>query len=732
MTHRAGRALSLLVVTSLLAGCGAQPAPSPLAAPPLGASPATGATPGATSAPPTPTAGGPTAVPQTVVDYVIDPETGEAIEIEEALPGPATYEEVLDAGITAGRWDELTGLELVMGSALGGVAEADVPGIDSVVRGELSHLLDRANVLAMSGQYSDDELSGLRRWYELAVPGTEVVELLASTAGEASRGRQSDVTGGLAIALAAAPAGGLSRPVAVDDNCTPVDPAEFSPWGVVEGCYLMYEDVVAGAMVRVLYPAWYEDDASLADLPLRAREAMLRSADTYAPLAEIGDMDVIFSPVNTATTGSTAAVANHDATFGTGSRGGSCPITVFPGAFPYGFEATMAHEAWHCVQRESGYPRGVAQGHAWYREGGAQYFSFLVYPTFTGFGTFDKNSRTTALWDMSYEAWIWWQYLGSRESPRAVADLHQQMSGTADGGRALIAPYAAIFDRFVIEFVAGTIPAPGGGTLPMAGRAIGPFLTVTKNDTGKDLDVAAEAFVAKRYFAIYDETLRVFESAAGDAGVKLSMVENAQRADLQAWGGVFPEVRSKCKEKANYWVVATTDDGSKTGKIKVDMIEEAVCDPCLLGTWDLDLDSFQEMIMSGMDSGGALPPGASFDLAGHYYIAFDDDGGFREQRDGLTISSSYQGFTMNIVIDGFARGTYTADGENVEVINLVDDYTNVSLGGQTFAQDSRVLDGAGTYECRKDDMTVTVASHEPLHWQRVDKILEPPPALEGP
>jgi hypothetical protein len=665
-----------------------------------------------------------------VTEFVVDPVTGVAMEIEEPVPGPRTYDEVVDAGIEAGRWDELAGLELVLGYAMGGVPRDQVPGVESVVGIELSDLLSRGTELALSGEYSDDQLSELRRWYELAVPGAEQIERLAATSPEATTtSNGANVRLGAAFAAAAVVA---SAQRVAQNDCAPVDAEDFSSWAVVEGCYRVFQDSVARVTLRVFYPVWYDDDPFYGDLALRAREALLASADRYAPLDEIGDMDLIFSLTDqTAGPGNTAAVANHDVTFSQASRGGPCPITVFPGAFPHGFETTVAHEAWHCVQREAGYPRGVAAGHAWYREAGATYFSFLVYPATYWFDDFDKYSRKTALYDLSYEAWVWWQYLGSRESPRAIADLHKQMSQTSDGGRGLIEPYSAIFHRFVIELVAGTIPAPGGGTLPQSRYAIGPFHTVGKDDTGKELEFAAEKFVAKRYFAFYDEKLRVFESEASDPGTNVSMVESTQRDDLAAWKGVFPEVRSKCKDKVAYWVVSTPDDRSATGKIKIDTIEEAVCDPCLLGTWDLDLDSFQSMIMGAIDAGGGMPPGTSFDIAGNYYIAFDEDAEVREQRDNLTIRSSFQGFSMDVVIDSFARGTYSADGETLEITNLVDDYVNVSLGGDTFAQDSRVLVGAGTYECRTDDMTLTVESFEPLQWTRVDKILEPPPSLDG-
>ncbi len=178
-----------------------------------------------------------------------------------------------------------------------------------------------------------------------------------------------------------------------------------------------------------------------------------------------------------------------------------------------------------------------------------------------------------------------------------------------------------------------------------------------------------------------------------------------------------------------YMLAATTETPASglTAKVKVDRVEEAVCDPCVLGTWSLDLRSFENMIKSAM--GGALPAGSDFAISGGaYYVAFDDEGNLQEQRDNLTITSSSGGFTLDIVINSFGTGVYTADGENMGVTDLVDLFVDVDVGGfggSSDSSDTQAIVGSGTYICTTDDMTITIPEGT-VRWVRVDRILQPP------
>ncbi len=678
------------------------------------------------------------------VEFVLDPDTGELSEVEIEERGPSTLGEVVDEGIASGLWDELQGLTTVLGYAYGAVPAEQVPGVGDIATGELSDVLQRANALALNGDYRDDELAELKRWYELAVPSDEVIAMLSSSAAA-----QPEAAGPPEPTVIQTDAGNVVIQQAnfstqASANCVPLDPDDFSDWAVIEGCYKKFEDVVEGVTLQVLYPSWYNDDPTLVNLPLLAREALIKSISTYSILGTIGDMTVVFSLADTVGSSGRHAVATVSGQWDTETPATGCPISLFPASFAGDgpFQQTVAHEAWHCVQFYNGSPMGVSTDTAWIREGGATYFSHVDYPDVNEehgwLGTFDDDSRTKPLGALSYDAWIWWQFLANRQSPKAVADLQQQMIDAGDGGAGALASYGPDFQRFVMEFMAGAISDANGAKIPKGSFIIVPRSTVSKNDEGKTLEFEAKPFVAARYVIQYDEQLRVFQSDKTTTPGEVAMVEAANRTDLSAWKQVFPEVRSKCEAKSNYMVVATTDQGTHTAKIQIDRIEEASCDPCMLGTWSLDLDTFGTMIREAMAAeGGGIPPGTEFVFSGNYYTSLDDKGVMLEQRDGLVITIAAAGTEIGFTIDSFAQGKYTADGERVSIFDVFEFYADVTTSvpffdGAVFAQGSSFMGGAGgDYVCSTDDMTVTLDGFQPIRFDRVDKILVPPPLEES-
>lgn len=97
-------------------------------------------------------------------------------------------------------------------------------------------------------------------------------------------------------------------------------------------------------------------------------------------------------------------------------------------------------------------------------------------------------------------------------------------------------------------------------------------------------------------------------------------------------------------------------------------------------------------------------------------------------RAGLTITATAQGFPVSFTIDSFGTGRYTADGENIAVLDMVEDYVNVTstIGGSGFS-DSNVFGegGGGTYVCDDQVLMVTVTGFPPIAWDRVERILQP-------
>ncbi len=661
----------------------------------------------------------PTTTPrETTTQLVLDPDTGEVSEVEVDLDQPTTYAEVVDAGIDAGLWDEVEGLTRALEHAIGVLPSEQVPGVDEIITGELTDILVRAEDLIRDSTGDAAALAVLDQRTSLIMPSQETLDQIAEQPGAIRSG----------FARSAAPA------------CAPVHPDDWDSQAWVEGCYQVVERDLTDATLRVFYPAWYDDDGNLSSLPIVTLGALEKSITTYRDLGRVGDIDVVFSATDTVENKSSLASAIASRTNGIADQ---CRISLFPVASADSideFEQTIAHEAWHCVQYYDGM---IFADGDWFVEGGAEFFSNVVYPSVNdehGWLRKFEVGVETPLHQMSYEAWIWWQYLSNEFSPSFVADLHREMYGSGGTAIGALEGYEVMLHDFVADFVAGVVVDQDGSGLGRARHfAVRP--PVVETDEGREIVITYTSWAPYRWSVSYDKELRVLQTDASTRGTR-SMAEWKSRADRAAWKGVFPEIRSTCTKPKVYGGVATDASTATSSdliefKLVIDLVEKAECDPCLLGTWSLDLDTFEELIKSASASGGGMPPGATFELEGAYFISLDEESVVLEQRDNLTIVASVAGAgTIRITINSFANGTYTADGESLEVSELVESFNEVSVdvpfGANTFSFPGAVDGAAGTYTCDENQLVVTTGTNPSITWVRVDKILTPPKAPTDP
>jgi len=667
----------------------------------------------------------PTTLPRptrTVIE--VDADTGEPTEVEVADLGPLTYDEVVTFGVDAGIWDETEGLVRVFDYLMGALPAEQVPGVDEVIEGEVTELVLLARAAIDAGSGTDQQTATLQQRLSLFAPSREVLDQVAEQAGAVITGFRGHP--GQAGA------------------CAPVAPDDWDDDAWIEGCYQVVQETLPDATLRVFYPAWYADDGSLAGLPDVTVAALVKSVDTYRDLGRVGNIDVIFSATDTIdniidedSVALASAFPDRD-----GEVVDSCQMTLFPVSTQdslEAFEQTVAHEAWHCVQYYDGMQWSDPD---WVVEGGAEFFSNVVYPSHD-----DEHSRLwvfdeqleTPLHQMSYESWIWWQHLSNEFSPGFVADAHREIYGAGGIGLGPFSGMDQIFHDFVADYVAGAVQDQSGAPIRRTRRFLN-FPVVGENDEGKTREHTLTSWAPVRWHIPYEKELRILQTdATGDALV--SMVEWPDRSDRPSWEGVFPEVRSKCTERARYAGAVTnasTDSSSAAVefKITIDKVEKAECDPCLLGAWSLDLDTFESLIAAGVAGQGGMPPGASFELGGAYYIQFEEDATLKEQRDGLEIIAGVDGMgSITFTVDSFATGEYNADGENMSISNLVESFNEVRVDipfGGAYSFPSAIDSASGTYTCDEDLLVVTASGLEPVTWLRVDKILEPPDAPTDP
>lgn len=661
-----------------------------------------------------------TTVPRPTTPLLTVDEDGTIVEADVPAPGPTSFDEVVDAGIEAGNWDEIEGLTRVLGWVLGQVAADQVPGVTEVLHPGLDEVLDRANALALGGAHTDEELATLRTYYEVFAPSPEALDSSPRVTPTGFAGLRS-----------------VPRQDASASGCAPVDPTDWDADVVFASCYDVLEDEVEGARLRVFVPRSFADDPVALNLGPVALGALGDSVRAYQDLGTIGDMDLILSDVQMSGADGVGGTATVTAQWDMETVVG-CPISIFGNAWgssPEAFEQIVAHEAWHCVQHYDGYPMAVPDGTAWYREGGAHFFSNVVYPShdyeWGTIDTFDYRSTFRPLHELSYDAWMWWQYLGRQRGERYVADLHRSMMEAGGNGVALIDGLDETFHNFVVEFAAGNLKDQDGKSLPRARRYITIDPDVSKNDAGRKIEMKANRYVGAKFHLAYAKELRVFQTDATSTGGRYSSAEWEERLSLPSWQGVAPEVRSKCDDRSRYAFVGTSFVGDQTFTVQIDKVEEAACDPCVLGTWSLQLDTFRSMIENAVAAqGAAFPPGVSWSFGGAYYVQFVDQEVVREQRDGLQIMFGMEGMgEFSITVDSYATGTYSADGERLTVNDLVESFnrvtTSLPFGGE-YSFPSAIDQGTGSYVCDDDVLTITVDGYDPVVWDRVDKILEPP------
>ena len=718
------RIVVAMVVLGTLGACSAGAADPSSDQDPTDVEPTTGpATDGDTTVPPTvPVDAAPvTTLPRPTTLIIDDAGNGDPVEQEVAVIGPVTFDEVIDFGIEAGIWDEREGLTRVLGWLFDDVATDQVPGIEEVRFPDLSAVLRRANALALGNEYDEADLATLRKYYEVFAPPAEALDSTPSAS-------PSDFAG---------PQGFAGRSTqAAANGCSPIDPDDWDPAVIFATCYDRLSKEVAGVQLRVFVPRSFADDPVALNLGPTALSALEHSVLTYQDLGTIGDMDLIITDAQLNASDGLAGVAGSTAQWDTLTVVG-CPISMLGNAWDSGpeeFEQVVAHEAWHCVQHYDGFPETVPAGTAWYIEGGAEFFSNVAYPSnnheISSTLTFDSRSLTMPLHRLSYDAWIWWQYLSNQYSERYVADLHRSMTQSGGNGVDQIADLDEMFHNFIVEFTAGTIKDQDGGAIDRAHQYLFIVGDITKEFAGRERTIPVEQFVGARFQLAYQPKLRVFQSDVTTTGGRFSAVERQQREILSEWTGLPPEVRSKCNDKAWYVFVGTSLEADQTFTMQIDRVEEAACDPCVLGTWSMRLDTFKSMIQNGMAAeGGALPDGITWDFGGAYNIQFVDDEVVREQRDRLAIMFGMQNVgNFSVVIDSFAEGTYTADGERLVVNSLVESYNLVTAnipGGGSGTFPSALDQGTGTYECGTETLTISVDGFDPVVWDRIDKILEP-------
>ncbi len=649
-----------------------------------------------------------------------------------ALP-PLSYVEILENGVENNLWTEGEGLLNMMQYIIGETGPDNLPGVTQVTNLEATGIVEITNEYLDQPDHDPEIGDQLERLLRILFPPLEVLEQISRPQSAISHNK-----------LASAE---LMVPEQDQDACADLAGAGYdaeetdydgddNPYAeFFSDCYVYAERTLDGRTFRVYYPTEWEGNEERQARVFVSLDALAESAVGYAdmPGLRVGDLHLAFGliPYDIAKGFASSFDPETEA----------CPITILPLAdeFPDDkYKQIIAHEVFHCVQEWTFRVEGDYDINQWWVEGSAEYFSNLIYPytnlEFRNLDHLNTYSAYTSIFDMSYENFAFFQFMGNKYGTDTLFEILRSLSngGSIDEQQSVMAAVSQMdenFNLYTVELLSSGVLDSGGTRIKFEDPK--PTGTKTISDKG-DVEFTIQPFVAMRYTANYKQEKRFLQNPPNPGENQFSGVEYSIRQNIDAWSDLPPEIRSECKKDVRYlYAITTTQDFYTTHTIDVTLAEKAECDPCLLGTWDVDPVSYANAMKKIMAQGGA---DVGLIVEGHMYLQFVTDGKAITQRENFAITGNG---IVTATLNGLGGGNYTANGEEITVTNFVDTTDSVGIGffgapdpnpytGPMLNKDNAPQNETAPYVCKQDELTITMPEMGDVLWHRVNKILPTP------
>ncbi|MDJ0754978.1 MAG: hypothetical protein QNJ45_15755 [Ardenticatenaceae bacterium] len=604
-------------------------------------------------------------------------------EDELTLPDlpPHSYYDLVERGVELSLWDFPQGIIQVMRFMVGEQSSLPLPAESA--GHSMSGVLRSAADLLADPLTSEADRAEIERLFQRLVPGQEALDLLSEPADRTEAANKM-VRANLAHQ---------------GDSCADLAGAGYDVDEVTRAnitCFKFKETEVNGETVRVYYPKYFEDQERLMAFVDTALEASAKSLTVYDDAGLIGDANVIFSLKPDADDKATLAAQIPF------NEGENCPLVLYPASNPGesidSFKQTIAHEFYHCYQ-EWNFDVGSYDVNKWWLEGSAEYFSNVVYPDvndeLSRIRDFEVSSVSKTILEMDYENFLFFQHLGNSIGDQEIDYLLGQIAAqknSKSGQQAALAAYpnmGEIFQDFVVTFFSSGIQDSGGSRIQPVLMGVTKLIKI--GDRG-DYPMTVRAFQVGRFGLIYEQEKRFMQEVEVSGNGFYSAVVKEERMDRSKWSDLPKEIRSKCDEPVKYLQVVTTIQEKYTYTVKVNEAERASCDPCLLGHWAIDNESFARRIEAlfaanaGADLGGLT---LKVEVSGADYVTFQEDGKFTTQRVGFKQVMTVNGMRvgggeLGVSTDAKGGGEYAADGDFLTVMSIV---SNVDQVTATFNDD---------------------------------------------
>jgi hypothetical protein len=258
--------------------------------------------------------------------------------------------------------------------------------------------------------------------------------------------------------------------------------------------------------------------------------------------------------------------------------------------------SVVAHELFHCVQeatlsaaqmRSSG--GGTGAGGDWWLEGSAEWFAALALPELgplaDRLARFDDVSDDTPLYEMAYEAVVFFLWLNDEKGPASIMPFLRGMAGSAGAGAQRSAMQGALGEdewlTFAEAYIDRRIKHPHGTAISV-NPSDGDTWRWTETRTQR---IALQPFVIRRGWIEFD-------CGKWATGVRPDR-SYAARSEGGSWGDLPDPIDTNAGDDARFRFVGFAARSSDlTLRVRGDL--EAGCQPCggsaaidacLVGTW---------------------------------------------------------------------------------------------------------------------------------------------------
>jgi hypothetical protein len=675
--------INLLVITSLACGLSV---PTPTAAPTVlptqpmiaadaSATPAA-AQPTVTSVPATFTPLPPT---ETLPPPSPTPDLGPAL----AAPQPGQPLEALDLyayNLATGEWTEGEGLAVLLGLLAGEIDPANIPYAADITDIELTPLFRRAERFLANTAADDpaavevarllDKLVIPDERFDLYAEPTDVLDDQVTWPGAAHRAR---------------PARQFD-----DELCRQLF-AEGFPEDSAQVCYRYARFSESGVDYRLYFPAGWSEAPGRLEILRAVYEAMRRSLqafNAYGP-QPIMPTRMVFTELNLLIPGT---LVRSDNIYAKAIRGAASTCRV--GIPPAGYNGenisldelkqSVAHEMFHCYQytnlsaQESG-PDPAAN--EWWVEGGAEFFSDVVYPEvqfeMRWNGELPGVARDLPIVRWKYRAYLFFEYLVNHEgwSLTQLIDFWRSMPDHGGLESQIVAlAYTAnmndIFHRFAQNFVKEGIRERSGTTIPTPLELLAPPFPLPAGSG--NLELAVPIFRIGLYEVTLDRNLDYVLALTSSGGEGRYSTRPALALE---WQPIPERFSSSCNNVAYQLLVTSAETPAYQVKLDYETTESSLaCDACLVGLWSLDTASYLALVNYITPAESEAGKGGSTGVTGGLTMKLTDTGqfqaafapmtvnGFTMVRDALD-SDNFIKFLIDVTFSGSASGTYSASEE---------------------------------------------------------------------